>query len=155
MVKFCSGGGNIYPYNGLMFTFITTDSMKVTPEEITRYRSQLADHPKAISDLEVVERCEGNLEQAARVLTRRAGVKEVRAGENWQLALQKAREVVCDDKFTEGLLPGLIGGLIGALATSTIPVLVAVATPVSIYIAQVGIDSFCKSQKSASGEKSS
>ncbi len=124
--------------------------MKVTSKEIARYRSQLADNPKVLADLEVVERCEGNLEQAARVLSRRANMQEVRAGENWQLALQKACEIVCDDKFKDGLVPGLIGSLIGALATSGSPLVAAVATPASIYIAQLGIDSFCKDSQSNS-----
>ena len=129
---------------------MTIDSIKVTPEEIANYSSQLADDPKAIADLEVVERCEGNLEQAARVLARRASVEEFRAGEIWQLALQKACEIVCDEKFKGGLVPGLIGGLIGVLTNSGSPLLAAVATPTSIYIAQFGLDAFCQANQSNS-----
>jgi vacuolar-type H+-ATPase subunit I/STV1 len=125
----------------------------VTQEEIEQFREQLRDYPGALVDLEVIERCEGDLERAARVLARRSGVEEVRSGANWQLALQKARELVCDDKFKDGLAPGLIGGLIGTLAASGSPILVAVATPVAIYITQVSIEAFCKSQKSASEDE--
>jgi hypothetical protein len=124
--------------------------MKVTPEEIAKFRSELVGYPQAIADLDVIERCEGNLEQAARVLARRTGVEEVKSGANWQSALQKACEIVCDEKFKAGLVPGLIAGLIGALATSGSPLLAAVATPTSIYIAQVGIDAFCKANQSNS-----
>lgn len=126
------------------------DPNKVTPAEIAKLRVELADYPnpKVIADFEVIERCEGNLEQAARVLARRAGVEEVKSGVNWQLALQKACEIVCDDKFKEGLVPGLIGALIGALANSGSPLLAAVATPTSIYIAQFGIDAFCQANQS-------
>lgn len=129
---------------------MATDPTKVTPAEIAELRAELVDYPnqKAIADLEVIERCNGDLRQAARVLARRAHVEEVRAGENWQLALQKSCEIVCDDKFKEGLVPGLIGGLIGALATSGSPLLAAVATPTSIYIAQFGIDAFCQANQS-------
>jgi hypothetical protein len=125
----------------------------VTQEEIEQFREQLRDYPGALVDLEVIERCEGDLERAARVLARRSGVEEVRSGANWQLALQKARELVCDDKFKDGLAPRLIGGLIGTLAASGSPILVAVATPVAIYITQVSIEAFCKSQKSASEDE--
>lgn len=125
----------------------------VTQEEIEQFREQLRDYSGALVDLEVIERCEGDLERAARVLARRSGVEEVRAGANWQLALQKARELVCDDKFKDGLAPGLIGGLIGTLAASGSPILVAVATPVAIYITQVSIEAFCKSQTSASEDE--
>ena len=129
---------------------MTTAPTKLKAEEIVQYRELLADNPEALNDLKVIERCEGNLEQAARVLARRADMKEVRAGENWQLALQKACEIVCDDKFKDGLVPGLIGGLIGALATSGNPLVAAVATPTSIYIAQFGIDAFCQANQSNS-----
>ena len=131
---------------------MATDPNKVASAEIAKLRAELADYPnpKVSADIDVIERCEGNLEQAARVLARRAEVEEVRAGENWQLALQKACEIVCDDKFKEGLVPGLIGGLIGALATSGSPLLAAVATPTSIYIAQFGIDAFCQANQSNS-----
>ncbi len=131
---------------------MATDLTKVTPEEIAKFRSELADHPhpEKLADLDVIERCEGDLEQAARVLARRAGIEEVKSGANWQLALQKACKIVCDEKFKGGLVPGLIGGLIGTLATSGGPLLAAVATPTSIYIAQVGIDAFCKANQSNS-----
>ncbi len=125
----------------------------VTQEEIEQFREQLRDYPGALVDLEVIERCEGDLERAARILARRSGLEEVRSGANWQLALQKARELVCDDKFKDGLAPGLIGGLIGTLAASGSPILAAVATPVGIYITQVSIEAFCKSQKSASEDE--
>ncbi len=125
----------------------------VTPQEIEQFREQLRDYPGALVDLEVIERCEGDLERAARVLARRSGVEEVRSRANWQVALQKARELVCDDKFKDGLAPGLIGGLIATFAASGTPVLVAVATPVAIYITQVSIEAFCKSQRSASEDE--
>ena len=131
---------------------MATELTKVTPEEIAKLRAELADNsnPKVIADLDVIKLCEGNLIQAARVLARRAGMIEIEkrnADENWQLVLQKAREIVCDDKFKEGLVPGLIGGLIGALATSGSPLVAAVATPTSIYIAQFGIDAFCQANQ--------
>jgi hypothetical protein len=134
--------------NIVLANSMTTDLTKLTTEEIAQYKALLADNPKALNDLKVIERCEGDLEQATRVLARRADVEAVRAGENWQLALQKARELVCDDKFKDGLVPGVIGGLIGVLTNNGSPMLAAVATPVSIYIAQATIDVFCETNKS-------
>jgi polyhydroxyalkanoate synthesis regulator phasin len=125
----------------------------VTQEEIEQFREQLAGNSKALADLEVIEYCGGELERAARVLSRRADIEEVRAGANWQLGLQKARKIVCDGKFKEGLVPGLIGALIGTFTASGSPVLAAVATPTAIYIAQVGIDAFCKVPQSASEDR--
>jgi hypothetical protein len=120
---------------------------KISSEEIQKYRIELADNPKALTDLDMIEDC-GDLERATQLLTLLAGVEETRDVSSWQLALEKARKIVCDDKFKDCLVPGLIGGLIGAFATSGNPALTAAATPISIYIAQVGIDAFCKASKS-------
>jgi hypothetical protein len=124
------------------------ESTTVTPEEIAQFRVELANNPKALADLDVVERCEGNLEQAARILARRADIEDVRAGITWESALKQARQVVCDEKFKEGLAPDLIGGIISALITAGNPVLVAVATPCAGYIVKVSLAEFCNTNKS-------
>ncbi len=124
------------------------ESTKVTPEEIAQFRAELADNPKALADIDVIERCEGDLEQAARILARRADIEDVRAGITWESALKQARQVVCDAKFKEGLAPDLIGGIIGALITAGNPVLVAVATPCAGYIVKVSLAEFCNTDKS-------
>jgi hypothetical protein len=146
------------------------ESTKVTSEEIAQFRTELADNPKALSDLDVIEKCEGDLEQAARILARRADIEDVRAGITWEgdleqaarilarradiedvragitweSVLKQARQVVCDDNFKESFAPDLIGGVIGALITSSNPVLVPVATPCAAYIVKVSLAKFCK-----------
>ncbi|MCA2553584.1 MAG: hypothetical protein IM466_07545 [Microcystis sp. M04BS1] len=124
------------------------ESTKVTAEEIAQFRAELAEDSKALADLNVIERCEGDLEQAARILARRADIEDVRAGITWESALKQARQVVCDAKFKEGLAPDLIGGIIGALITAGNPVLVAVATPCAGYIVKVSLAEFCNTDKS-------
>jgi hypothetical protein len=127
---------------------MTTDSIQVTAEEIVQFRAELADNPQALADLDMIEQCEGDLEQAARILARRADIEDVRAGITWESALKQARQVVCDAKFKEGLAPDLIGGIIGALITAGNPVLVAVATPCAGYIVKVSLAEFCNTDKS-------
>lgn len=129
---------------------MTTNSINVTSEEIANYRVQLRDDPKALVDLDVIERCEGDLEQAARILARRADIEDVRAGITWESALKQARQVVCDENFKEGLAPDLIGGVIGVLIASSNPLLIAVATPCAGYIIKVSLNQFCKTTKSDS-----
>ena len=124
------------------------ESTKVTPEEIAQFRAELAEDSKALGDIDVIERCEGDIEQAARILARRADIEDVRAGITWESALKQARQVVCDAKFKEGLAPDLIGGIIGALITAGNPVLVAVATPCAGYIVKVSLAEFCNTDKS-------
>jgi hypothetical protein len=124
------------------------ESTKVTPEEIAQFRAELAEDSKALGDIDMIEQCEGDLEQAARILARRADIEDVRAGITWESALKQARQVVCDAKFKEGLAPDLIGGIIGALITAGNPVLVAVATPCAGYIVKVSLAEFCNTDKS-------
>jgi hypothetical protein len=127
---------------------MATEPTKVTLEEIAKFRAELADDPKELADLDVIEWCEGDLEQAARILARRADIEEVRAGITWESALKQARQVVCDEKFKESLAPDLIGGVISALITAGNPVLVAVATPCASYIVKVSLTEFCNRKKS-------
>ncbi len=123
------------------------DATQLTPEEIQQYREQLKDYPTALAQLEVIEQCEGNLEQATRILARRADIEEVRAGMTWESALKQARQVVCHDNFKAGLAPDLIGGVIGALIASSNPLLIVVATPCAGYIVKVSLTEFCNNAK--------
>lgn len=124
------------------------DATQLTPEEIQQYREQLKDNSTAIAQLEIIERCEGNLEQAARILARRANIEGVRAGITWESALTKARQVICNDNFKKGLAPDLISGVVAALITAGDPLLVAVATPCAGYIVKESLTKFCKVEES-------
>jgi len=133
---------------------IMSDATRLTPEEIQQCREQLSGDAIALEQLEVIERCEGNLEQAARILARRADIEEVRAGMTWESALKQARQVVCDDKFKGGLAPDLIGGIVSALIAGGNPLLVAVATPCAGYIVKISLAEFCKVRTYAEGKNS-
>ena len=120
------------------------DETQLTPEEIQQYREQLKEIPQAIAQLDIIEKCGGNLEQATRVLARRVGAEEVRKGMNWETALKKARKVVCNDDFKDGLAPDVISGVFLALVAAGDPFLLAVAAPCAGYIVKVSLSKFCK-----------
>lgn len=124
-----------------------TDVTELTPEEIKKYREQLANNPQAIAQMDIIERCEGDLEQAARILARRAKIKDVRAKITWESALKQARQVVCQEKFQDGLAPDLISGVVSALLTAGNPLLIAVATPCASYIIKVSLAKFCQHEE--------
>lgn len=133
---------------GLAFQDGTMENdIQLTSVEIQSYREQLKDNDTALAQLKIIEQCEGNLEQAARILVRRADIETVRAGMSWETALKKAREVVCDEAFQDGLAPDLISGIVAALITVGDPLLVAVATPCAGYIVKVSLTKFCKLEK--------
>ncbi len=117
----------------------------VTPEEIEQFREQLRDYPDAIAELEVIEACEGDLERAARVLARRAGAEDDRFVSSWlDRGLKQCRDVICEQESKDSLLPELLAMVKECLASSRQPFLEALETPVTLYIAKVGVKNFCK-----------
>ena len=124
---------------------MTTDSIQVTAEEIAQFRAELADNPQALADLDMIDRCDGDLEYAAIRLVRRSNIDIVRAeGESfWQQAITQARQLICHDHIRQDIAPNILGGLVGLLATSGNPVLVVVATPLAIHVFRETLDNFC------------
>ena len=127
----------------------------LTPEEIPQYRSAWANNPKAIADLDVIEACEGDLERASRVLARRAGAEDDRFVSNHlEQGLKQCRDAICEKEFKDDLLPELLEVVKESLAANSQPFLVALETPVALYITKVGVKNFCKSSNlSLEGQK--
>jgi len=121
------------------------ESTKVTPEEIAQFRAELAEDSNALGDIDLIERCDGDLKYAAMRLARRSNIDTVRADENnfWQQAITQARQLICHDRVKDDLAPNILGGLVGLLATSGNPVLVVVATPLAIHVVRETLDDFC------------
>ncbi|PAX45839.1 hypothetical protein CK510_29550, partial [Brunnivagina elsteri CCALA 953] len=65
----------------------------VTPEEITQFRSQLADNAEALAALDTIEECEGYVEDAVPLLVMRETAREAdRSLNDW---LEKCRQFIC------------------------------------------------------------
>ena len=124
---------------------MTTDSIQVTAEEIAQFRAELADNPQALADLDMIDRCDGDLEYAAIRLVRRSNIDIVRAeGEGfWQQAITQARQLICHDHIRQDIAPDILGGLVGLFITSGNPILEVVATTLAIYIVKKRLDNFC------------
>jgi len=121
----------------------------VTSEEIEQFREQLRDYPEAIADLDVIEACEGDLERSARVLARRAGAEDDRFVSNrLEQGIKQCRDAICEKEFKDDSLPELLEAVKKSLAASSQPFLMALETPVTLHIAQVGVTNFCKSTES-------
>jgi hypothetical protein len=124
---------------------MTTDPTKVTLEEIARYRDQFADNPEALDALDLIAENDGDLKQAASLLALESGEMIYKSSVPNILdeLAQKSRNVICDEAFDE-LIAGLLGAAVGTLAASgQIPI--ALATPVVIYLARVGVKKWCES----------
>jgi hypothetical protein len=117
---------------------------KVTSQEIALFRSQLADDIGAMEALDLIEDCEGDLEDAAMTLAIKAGQEPERANSEWLDALaRKWRAVICEQEFREDLLNGSITQMMVHLKTTpTFPKILA--TPVLLYILKQGVNNFCE-----------
>ncbi|MBN4002329.1 hypothetical protein [Nostoc sp. LPT] len=117
---------------------------KVTSQEIAQFRSQLADDPSDMEALDLIEDCDGDLEDAAMTLAIRAGQQPERANSEWLDALaRKWRVVICEQEYREDLLNTSLVKMMEHLKTTpTFPKILA--TPVLIYVLKQGVNNFCE-----------
>jgi hypothetical protein len=115
----------------------------VTSEEINHYRSDLADDPIALRALDMIEDCEGDLDDAAIALALHVGQEPDRT-EQWLDSLAKRwRVLICQTAIKEHLDAGMLADAVRLLASETaIPAILA--TPVVIYVLKTGTEEFCK-----------
>ena len=116
----------------------------VTSQEIAKFRSHLADDPQAMEALDLIEDCDGDLEDAVMTLAIRAGQEPEETNSEWLAGLAKKwRSVICQQEHREDLLNGSIQEMIVHLRTiPTFPKILA--TPVLIYILKQGVNNFCE-----------
>lgn len=121
----------------------------VTESEIERYRLQLAEYPDALKALDLLEDCEGNLEDAAETIAIESGElnDDLAEGDqnepSWLEKLaDKLRPHICTQAFQEVLSQSFAGGLGWLVAVAAYPALPL--TLVLIYISRRGLDKFCK-----------
>lgn len=119
----------------------------VTQEEIQQFREQLRDYPEAIAALDVIQECDGYVEDAVTLLMMRETGKEPDRGVGeW---LQKCRTAICQEDVKEALASGLIAPAIEPLAISTgFPP--GTATALGILAFKIGIKKLCDSPSSES-----
>ncbi|KYC43267.1 hypothetical protein WA1_14340 [Scytonema hofmannii PCC 7110] len=117
---------------------------KVTAKELAQFRSQLADDAIAMESLDLIEDCEGDLEDAAMTLAIRSGQEPEIANSEWLEDLAKRwRSVICQQEFRDDLLNGSISSLLKHL--NTIPMFPGMlATPVLMYVLKQGVNNFCR-----------
>jgi hypothetical protein len=115
----------------------------LSPAEIARYRSELAENETALRALDMIEDCEGDLEDAAISLALQVGQEPDRS-EQWLEGVAKRwRVFLCQTGVKESLQAGSIINAVMLLSEeTTIPAILAV--PVVLYAVKTGIEDFCK-----------
>lgn len=115
----------------------------LTTQEIARFRSQISEYEEAMEALDLIEDCEGDLEDAAISLALKVGL-EPSASENWlKSEAKRCRVAICEKEFRDDLIKGNVTKAVGYLLEKKIcpPVL---AAPVVIYALKTGIEDFCQ-----------
>ncbi|MBD2355270.1 hypothetical protein H6G41_11680 [Tolypothrix sp. FACHB-123] len=116
----------------------------VTSQEIAQFRSIFTENPTAMEVLDLIEDCEGDLEDAAMSLAIKAGQQPERANSEWLDALaRKWRAVICEQEFRDELLNNSVQRMMDYLYTMpTFPKILAV--PVVLYVLKQGVNNFCE-----------
>jgi hypothetical protein len=117
--------------------------VRVTSEEIEQYRTELADDPIALRALEMIEDCEGDLEDAAIALALHVG-QEPDQSDYWLDGVAKRWRVsLCSSDLKESLLAGSVAHVVRSLSTDTM-LPSALATPIALYVLKTGVETFCQ-----------
>ena len=117
---------------------------EITPKEIAQLRSQLAEDTTAMEVLDLIEDCEGDLEDAAVALAIRVGQEPEIPNSEWLDALARRwRTVICQPEFRSHLLDGSIQEMMEHLKTiENFPQILA--TPVLLFVLKQGVNNFCE-----------
>jgi hypothetical protein len=119
------------------------DVVRVTLAEIEQYRTDLADDPIALRALEMIEDCEGDLEDAAIALALQVGQEPDRSDRWLDSVAKRWRVSLCEGEVKENLLAGNVGSVVRSLSSNTM-IPSALATPIVLYVLKVGIEPFCE-----------
>ncbi|HAC64376.1 MAG TPA: hypothetical protein DCF68_12755 [Cyanothece sp. UBA12306] len=115
----------------------------LTLSEISYYRSQLADYPDAITALDEIITCDGDLEDAAINLAIAVGQLPDRT--DWLEGLAKRYRVeICQEMMQKELSQGNMIPVINHLIESKISPTILII-PVVFYVMKIGVDDFCSS----------
>jgi len=118
--------------------------IKISTEELSQLRSQLSDREGSAIALNVIQECEGYLEDAIAILMVREMGEEPDRSQN--KLLLKCQKIICQEEFREELGSGLLVVVIETLSSSCgIPP--GIGTAIGIYIYKLGIKKCCESSE--------
>ncbi|MDJ0718804.1 MAG: hypothetical protein QNJ54_32025 [Prochloraceae cyanobacterium] len=114
------------------------EETQLTPEQVQQYKEQFQDYPQVLEALEVIEECEGNLDESLILISlRKTGVEPERMKLDLEKLAQQARSIVCAAPTRTTI--ELINILSGAFGTY------GIAVAVFIYILnKYALEKFCQ-----------
>ena len=116
----------------------------ITFAEIAQFRSQLTEYPATLQALDLIEDCEGDVEDAAIVLALQAGLEPDRTDQLLEGLAKRYRGLICQENAIAQLSTGSIAALVEQLLEEdALPA--ELAAPVAIYAVKIGTTHFCQS----------
>ena len=114
-----------------------TDATQLTPEEIQQYREKLKDNSEALKALDMIDECDGNLDDALILISMEETGTEPDRGLKLDQLAQRCRPIVCADLSRTILeIVNILTGLFGT---------VGVAVAVLLYILnRYGLENYCE-----------
>jgi hypothetical protein len=119
------------------------DVIRVTLAEIEQYRTDLADDPIALRSLDMIEDCEGDLEDAAISLALQVGQEPDRSDRWLDSVAKRWRVTLCEGAIRENLAAGNVAAAVRSLSSETM-IPSALATPIALYVLKLGVEPFCE-----------
>lgn len=130
------------------------DTIQLTPEQIAKYRADLADNPDALAALDVIEEWDGDLADAAESIATRNGIEGVEDNADFRwfaIVLSKCRDSICQpkyetlrEKYLRELIPTLTNIIAGYYIAHHPNFVAILSTIVAVYIQEEGMDKFCQ-----------
>jgi len=122
----------------------------ITPEELSKFRGALQDNDEALEALDVVEECNGNLEEAMEIVMINAGMEPVRGDDDWidfENIGKELRKVICTQAFEYAFVNGSFAIILGHLINENMyPT--AMLVLFIFYWFRLGFDHFCNPEES-------
>ena len=117
-----------------------TDAKQLTAEEIQQYREQFKDYPDALKALDLIDECDGNLDDALILISMEETGEEPDRGLSLDQLAERCRPLVCADLARTILeILNILTGLFGT---------VGVAVAVLLFILnKYGLENYCENSE--------
>ncbi len=115
----------------------------LTPEKIAKYRNELKEYPEAITALNTIEECEGNLEDATALIASRSGESVLMGDSLLNDLVKRARKHLCQpDNQKEWADLKDVLEILKEFLPSPIPL----AVTCTLKLSEIGLRNLCKSE---------
>jgi len=123
----------------------------ITSKELAEFRSALQGNDEALEALDIVENCDGNLQESMPIIISITKDSYERSGDDWvnfESIGRNLHKVICHPTFESVFVDRSFDVALGYLLAKTVhPAIFLV--PFMLYLFKMGLEHFCQSQQSS------